>query len=80
MDLFGVADLALDILTHLGPSRSADVGAEMPARGLANMEIAGAARTYLSRSKSPKDPNKLMIDKIQSVDSVGRTETHIEIE
>jgi len=27
-----------------------------------------------------KEPNKLMMDKIQSVDSVGRTETHIAIE
>jgi hypothetical protein len=37
---------------HLGPSRSANVGAEMLARGLANKEIAGAARTYLWWSKS----------------------------
>jgi hypothetical protein len=27
-----------------------------------------------------KEPNKLVMDKIQSVDSVGRTETHIAIE
>jgi hypothetical protein len=50
-------DFARDTLTHLGSSRSADVGAEMLARGLANKEIAGAARTYLSWSKSPTRRN-----------------------
>ena len=66
--LLGVNDSVEDTLSHHpGPSRLADVGAEMLARGLR------IRRICRGRGRRPDGTQQLIMDRIQAADSVKRT-------